>query len=49
MSPPRPRLKQAGSILLALWALLFVGGALGELLDIAFLREITDVKALFLR
>jgi hypothetical protein len=48
VSPPRP-LQRAGKALLALWALVFVAGALGEILDLGFLRGATDVKALFLR
>lgn len=49
MTPERPAMKRAAAILLALWALLFVGGAVGELFDIGLLRELTDVKTLFLR
>jgi hypothetical protein len=36
-------------VLLALWAAVFLAGALGQLLDIGFLKEMTDVKAIFLR
>jgi hypothetical protein len=35
--------------LLGLWALLFLTGALGELLDIDALRRVSDVKRIFLR
>ena len=42
-------MKQAATLLLALWALLFVGGVIGVVFDVTFLREITDVKAIFLR
>ena len=42
-------LKKAGIALLILWALVFVGGAVGELFDIEFLRKATDVKSFFLR
>ena len=31
------------------WAVLFVCGALGELLGIEFLRDLADFKSLFLR
>jgi len=42
-------LRKTGLVLLVVWAVVFVLGAAGELLDIAFLREITDFKRLFLR
>ncbi len=50
-SPDRTRARSAtlGRWLLAIWAVLFVCGALGDLLDIEFLRSFTDVKRLFLR
>jgi len=35
-------------ILLVLWAVIFVLGAMGELLGIDFLRQITDFKRIFL-
>lgn len=46
-------LKRAGRTLglslLCLWGALFLCGALGELLDLAALRAIADVKRIFLR
>ncbi len=42
-------LRKAGMILLVVWAVIFVLGAIGELFGIPFLREITDFKRVFLR
>lgn len=41
--------RRIGWFLLIAWALLFLGGALGELLDIEALQKATDLKRLFLR
>ena len=35
--------------LLILWALLFLAGAVGEILQIPVLRDVGDVKKIFLR
>ena len=49
-SEPTPLwLRKAGMILLALWAAIFVLGAIGELFGIESLRQITDFKRIFLR
>lgn len=49
-SEPAPLwLKKAGTVLLVLWAVIFVLGAIGELFGIEFLQEITDFKRIFLR
>lgn len=49
-SEPLPLwLKKTGMVLLVLWAAVFLLGAIGELFGIAFLREITDFKRIFLR
>jgi hypothetical protein len=42
-------LRKTGIVLLVLWAVVFVLGAIGELFGIGFLREITDFKRIFLR
>ncbi len=47
--PARSRASSVARLLFALWAVLFVCGAIGDLLDIGFLRSFTDVKRLFLR
>jgi hypothetical protein len=47
--PAPPWLRTTGLVLLAVWAVIFVLGAMGELLGIEFLREITDLKRIFLR
>jgi hypothetical protein len=47
--PAPPWLRTLGLSLLVLWAVIFLLGAMGELLGIEFLREITDVKRIFLR
>jgi hypothetical protein len=39
----------AGWTLFAAWGLLFLAGALGELLEIETLREFADLKRIFLR
>jgi hypothetical protein len=47
---PAPRwLKRAGTVLLVLWAVIFVLGAMGELFGIELLRKATDFKRIFLR
>jgi hypothetical protein len=47
--PAPPWLRKTGLVLLVIWAVLFVLGATGELFGIEFLREITDLKRIFLR
>jgi hypothetical protein len=42
-------MRKAGIVLLVLWALLFLGGAVGEIFEVDFLREATDIKRIFLR
>ncbi len=42
-------MRKIGIILFVAWALIFVLGAAGELFGIEWLREITDIKAIFLR
>lgn len=41
--------RKIGLLLLALWAILFTCGALGELFDLAALKRVADVKQIFLR
>jgi hypothetical protein len=41
--------KNLGLGLLIAWAVLFASGALGELLGVDFLRDLGDVKSIFLR
>lgn len=49
-SDPAPAwLRKTGIVLLVLWAVIFLLGAMGELFGIGFLREITDFKRIFLR
>ena len=36
-------------ILLIAWGLVFLAGAMGELFDVKTLREVSDLKAIFLR
>ena len=43
------RLRKAGLILFVAWAVFFLCGAIGEVLGIAFLRDLTDLKQIFLR
>jgi len=43
------RLRKAGFILFIAWAVFFLCGAMGELLGIEFLRDLTDLKKIFLR
>jgi hypothetical protein len=43
------RSRRAAAIVLFLWALLFVGGALSEIFDLEDLRRATDPKRLVLR
>ncbi len=40
--------RKLGVILLLIWALLFLGGAMGEFFEIDALRR-TDLKGIFLR
>ncbi|MCK6460570.1 MAG: hypothetical protein L6Q95_11840 [Planctomycetes bacterium] len=47
--PAPPWMRKTGLVLLVLWAILFLLGAMGELFGIEFLREITDLKRIFLR
>lgn len=42
-------LRRIGLVLLALWALVFLAGTLGELFEIDSLRRWTDFKSIFLR
>jgi hypothetical protein len=42
-------LRKTGVVLLVVWAVIFVLGAMGELFGIEFLRGITDIKRIFLR
>jgi len=42
-------LKNLGHGLLIAWAVLFASGAIGELLGVEFLRDLGDVKSIFLR
>jgi hypothetical protein len=44
-----PRLRKAGLILFLVWAVVFFLGAVGELGGIEFLRDLTDLKRIFLR
>ena len=41
--------RNVGMILFVLWALLFLGGAMGEIFEIDALRKVTDIKSIFLR
>ncbi len=41
--------RRVALILFTLWAVVFCAGALGELLDIEWLRRATDFKRFFLR
>jgi hypothetical protein len=43
------RMRKVGLFLFLAWAVVFFCGALGELLGIEFLRELTDLKGIFLR
>jgi len=47
--PVPPWLRKTGLVLLVIWAVIFVLGAAGEIFDIPVLREITDIKQVFLR
>ena len=49
MAAREKALQNLGKSLLIAWAVLFFGGAIGELLDVDFLREHCDVKSIFLR
>ncbi len=48
-SPPARRLGDIAMFLIAFWAVVFLAGAAGELLDIGWLRDATDLKKIFLR
>ncbi len=48
-APAPTWLRKTGIVLLVLWGVIFLLGAMGELLGIEFLREITDLKRIFLR
>ena len=41
--------RRIGYALLIAWAGLFLGGAIGEIFDVEFLRRATDLKRIFLR
>ena len=41
--------RRIGYALLIAWAVLFLGGAIGEIFDVEFLRRATDLKRIFLR
>jgi hypothetical protein len=43
------RMRKAGLVLLIAWAVVFFCGAVGELFGIEFLRDLTDLKQVFLR
>ncbi|HEX5136890.1 MAG TPA: hypothetical protein VFY93_07965 [Planctomycetota bacterium] len=47
--PLPPWLRKTGLVLLVLWGVLFLLGAMGELFGIQFLRDLTDLKRIFLR
>ena len=49
MQDQRTLTRKVGIALLIGWALLFLGGAMGEIFGIEGLREITDLKKIFLR
>ena len=42
-------LRNVGLTVLVIWALLFLGGAMGAIFEIEFLRRLTDIKSIFLR
>lgn len=42
-------MRKAGLLLFLAWAVVFFLGAIGELFGIEFLRELTDLKGIFLR
>ncbi|MHC4819258.1 MAG: hypothetical protein ACYTF8_14530 [Planctomycetota bacterium] len=43
------RMRKAGLFLFIAWAVVFFCGAVGELFGIEFLRDLTDLKRIFLR
>jgi len=43
------RMRKAGLVLVIAWAVVFFCGAVGELFGIEFLRDLTDLKGIFLR
>jgi len=47
--PLPPWLRKIGLVLLVLWGVLFLLGAMGELFGIEFLRDWIDPKRIFLR
>jgi len=44
-----PRFKQIVTLLVLLWAVVFLAGAVGELFGVHWLRQATDFKQIFLR
>ena len=42
-------MKKVGVALVAVWALVFLAGAAGEIFQIDALRRVTDLKSIFLR
>ena len=42
-------MRKAGLVLLIAWAVVFFCGAVGEIFEVEFLRDLTDVKRVFLR
>jgi hypothetical protein len=42
-------MRKVGFILFLAWAVVFFCGAVGELFGIGFLRDLTDLKGIFLR
>lgn len=49
VEPTSAWLRKLGYALLIAWAVIFVLGAAGELLGIEALRDLTDLKRIFLR
>lgn len=43
------RMRKAGLVLLIAWAVVFFCGAVGEIFEVEFLRDLTDLKRVFLR
>jgi len=41
--------RRVGYALLIAWALVFLGGAVGEIFEVEFLQRATDLKRIFLR
>ncbi len=42
-------MRKLGVVLLLVWGVLFLAGAAGEIFQIESLRELTDLKRIFLR